>query len=207
MCTFTALLVLPFSSNTRAGVTNVGHLGTCHRMSALRELARPMLASIFVLQGLANFQNPEGGSPLAESIMGPLRERIAAMPAETEHVVRINGAVQATAGALLGLGVLPRLAALVVAGTLVPTTLAGHRYWEYEDPQERATQRIHFLKNAAMMGGLLLAVADTNGNPSLSWRRRHAMRVANSYLAAMTHAVTDAAEQIADAAHAAAAPR
>jgi putative oxidoreductase len=176
-------------------------------MSALREFARPMLASIFVLQGLANFQNPGGVSPLAESVVGPLRESFPAMPAETEQVVRVNGAVQAAAGALLGLGVLPRLAALVVAGTLVPTTLAGHRFWTYEDPQERAAQRIHFLKNAAMLGGLLLAVADTNGNPSLSWRRRHAMRVANSYLTAMTHAVTDMTEQIADAAHVAAASR
>jgi uncharacterized membrane protein YphA (DoxX/SURF4 family) len=166
-----------------------------------------MLASIFVLQGLHNFQNPEGVAPLAEPIVTPLREHIPAMPAETEHAVRINGAVQAAAGTLLGLGVLPRLAALVMAGTLVPTTLAGHRFWEVEDPQERAMQRIHFLKNVTMMGGLLLAIADTNGNPSLSWRRRHARKVANSYMSAMTHAVTDAAGQIADAAHAAAAPR
>jgi putative oxidoreductase len=176
-------------------------------MSALREIARPMLASIFVLQGLQSFQHPEAVSPLAEPVVKPLRERVSAVPAETEHAVRVNGAVQAAAGTMLGLGVLPRLAALVMAGTLVPVTIAAHRFWEIEDPHERARQRIHFLKNVTMMGGLLLAVADTNGNPSLRWRRRHAMRVANSYLSAMTEAVTGAAEQFADAAHAAAAPR
>jgi hypothetical protein len=68
-------------------------------------------------------------------------------------------------------------------------------------------QLVQFLKNVTMMGGLLLAVADTNGNPSLSWRRRHAVTVAQSYVSAMTQAVSDAAEQIADAAHAAAATR
>jgi putative oxidoreductase len=167
-----------------------------------------MLASIFVAQGVQSFQNPERVSPLAEPVVRPIRERIPAMPAETEHAVRINGAVQATAGTMLGLGVLPRLAALAIATTLVPTTLAGHRFWQVEDPQERSMQRIQFLKNLTMMGGLLLAVADTNGNPSLSWRRRHAARVANGYLAAMTQAVTGAAEEFADAAHAAAtAPR
>jgi putative oxidoreductase len=166
-----------------------------------------MLASIFVAQGWQQFQNPERVSPLAEPVVQPLRERIPAVPAETEHAVRINGAVQATAGTMLGLGVLPRIAALAIAGTLVPTTLAGHRFWEIEDPQERAAQRIHFLKNLTMMGGLLLAIADKNGNPSLSWRRHHAARVANGYLAAMTQAVTGAAEEFADAAHAAAAPR
>jgi putative oxidoreductase len=175
-------------------------------MSALRELARPMLASIFVLQGLHNFQDPAGVSPLAEPVVKPLRERVPALPAETEHAVRINGAVQATAGTMLGLGLLPRLAALVMAGTLVPTTLAGHRFWEIQDPKERAQQRIHFLNKMTMMGGLLLAIADTDGRPSFSWRRRHAARVANGYLAAMTQAVTGAAEQFADAAQAAAAP-
>jgi uncharacterized membrane protein YphA (DoxX/SURF4 family) len=176
-------------------------------MSALRELARPMLASIFVLQGLQSFQKPEGVAPLAEPVVKPLRDRISAMPAETEQAVRINGAVQAAAGTLFGLGVLPRLAALVMAGTLVPTTLAGHRFWDVDDPQDRAAQRIQFLKNMTMMGGLLLAVADTNGNPSLSWRRRHAAKVANSYFSAISHALTDAAGQVADAAHAAAAHR
>jgi uncharacterized membrane protein YphA (DoxX/SURF4 family) len=35
------------------------------------------------------------------------------------------------------MGWFPRLSAAVLAGTLVPTTLAGHRYWEIEDKQER----------------------------------------------------------------------
>jgi len=149
-----------------------------------------MLASIFVAQGLQNFENPERVAALAEPLVQPLRERIPAVPAETEHAVRINGAVQAAAGTMLGLGVLPRLAALVIAGSLVPTTLAGHRFWEVQDPQERGMQRIHFLKNLAMMGGLLLAIVDTNGNPSLSWRRHHAAKVASRHLAGLTHAVT-----------------
>jgi putative oxidoreductase len=166
-----------------------------------------MLASIFVAQGWQQLQDPERVSPLAEPVVRPLRERIPVLPAETEHAVRINGAVQATAGTMLGLGVLPRLAALAIAGTLVPTTLAGHRFWEIEDPRERAMQRVHFLKNLTMMGGLLLAIADTNGNPSLSWRRRHVTRVADRYFSAVSQLVTDAADQFADAARAAAAPR
>ena len=42
----------------------------------------------------------------------------------------------------------------VVAGV----TLAGHRFWGEEDPPARGEQTIQFLKNAAMMGGLLLVV-------------------------------------------------
>ncbi|MBO0833929.1 MAG: DoxX family protein [Actinobacteria bacterium] len=169
-------------------------------MSALRELARPMLASIFVIQGMQNFENPEGVAPLAEPVVRPMHQRIPAVPAEAEQAVRINGGIQAAAGAMLALGVLPRLAALAIAGTLVPTTLAGHRFWEHSDPQERAKHRIQFLKNLTIMGGLLLAIADTDGKPSLTWRRHHATRP----LAGLTHAVSDVASSFTDAAQAAA---
>jgi uncharacterized membrane protein YphA (DoxX/SURF4 family) len=159
-----------------------------------------MLASIFVIQGMHNFEHPEGVAPLAEPVVAPLKERIPAMPRETEHAVRINAAIHMTAGALLGLGVLPRLAALAIAGTMVPTTLAGHPYWDVTDPKERATQRVQFLKNLTMMGGLLLAVADTGGNPSLSWRRRHASKLLNSYASGWTHAMNGVAAEFAHAA-------
>lgn len=63
-----------------------------------------------------------------------------------------------------------------LAGSLVPTTLAGHRFWEETDKQERAAQQIHFLKNLSMLGGLMLAALDTEGRPSATLRVRHAVR-------------------------------
>jgi putative oxidoreductase len=39
-------------------------------------------------------------------------------------------------------------------------------------------QRVHFLKNLAMFGGLLIAAGDTAGRPSLAWRSRHAVQEA-----------------------------
>jgi len=64
--------------------------------------------------------------------------------------VRANAGLRVGAGGLLLLGVLPRLAA-----SLVPTSLAGHQFWKKEGP-ERKQQLVHFLKNAATIGGLLL---------------------------------------------------
>ena len=60
----------------------------------------------------------------------------------------------------------------------MPTTIAGHRFWEAQDDMTAAQQRIHFLKNLTMFGGLLIAAADTAGEPSLAWRTRHAARSA-----------------------------
>jgi len=91
------------------------------------------------------------------------------VPLDTTTLVQLNGAVQVGAGIMLAIGRAPRLSALVLAGTLVPTTLAGHRFWEEEDPQVRTQQRTQFLKNATMLGGLILAAVDTGGRPSLAW--------------------------------------
>ncbi len=134
-----------------------------------------MLASIFVVQGYQTLRRPEQVAPAAEPVVRPLADRMSFLTDDTEQAVRINGAVHLVAGSLLAAGRLPRLSALALAVTLVPTTWAGHRFWEAEDEQERAQQKIHFLKNLTMMGGLLIAAADTGAKPSVVWRSRHAL--------------------------------
>lgn len=92
---------------------------------------------------------------------------------DDESLVRANGAIQLGAGILLATNRLPRVASAALAVTLVPTTLGGHRWWEAQGT-ERAIQRFNFLKNVALLGGLILAAADTEGEPSLAWRLRNA---------------------------------
>lgn len=73
-----------------------------------------------------------------------------------ELAVRFNGAAMLAGGAALALGVLPRAAALGLAASLVPTTLAGHPYWRMTDPQARQMNRIQVLKNLGLAGGLVV---------------------------------------------------
>ncbi|MEU5185103.1 DoxX family protein, partial [Streptomyces longwoodensis] len=145
-------------------------------MTLLRLVGRPLLASMFVSGGLQSLRAPEQVSPVAEPVVRPVTDQVTALPDRTEDVVRLTGAVQVAGGLLLATGRVPRVAALALAATLVPTTWAAHRFWEAEDPEERTQQRLHFLKNLSMLGGLLIAAADTGGNPSLAWRGRHAAR-------------------------------
>jgi uncharacterized membrane protein YphA (DoxX/SURF4 family) len=84
------------------------------------------------------------------------------LPDNTEQLVRLNAAVHVVFGLLLARGRLPRLSAAVLAASLVPTTVAGHRFWEEETPQGKAAQRSHFAKNLAILGGLLIAATDGN---------------------------------------------
>jgi putative oxidoreductase len=152
-------------------------------MPVLRAIARPMLASIFAIQGFDTLLHPERKVAQAEPVVRPVADRVPAVPNSTEQAVRISGAVQVLGASLLAVGKLPRLSALAIAATLVPTTLAGHRFWEAEDDKDRAQQRIHFLKNVSMFGGLLIAAGDTAGQPSLAWRGRHAAKTARREVA------------------------
>ena len=103
-----------------------------------------------------------------------LRKYVPQLPEDPKTLVRINGAAQMGAALMLATGRMPRTLGAVLAATLVPTTAAGHRFWEEKDPQKKATQRIHFFKNASMLGGLLLAAVDTEGKPGVAWRARRA---------------------------------
>ena len=138
-------------------------------MSLVRRVARPMLASMFVVGGADQLKHPSAKTEVAEPVVNRLAPALR-LPADTELLVRANGVVMVTAGTMLALGKLPRVAAVALAVTLVPTTLAAHPYWREEDPDARARQRIQFLKNLGLLGGLALAAVDTEGRPGLAYR-------------------------------------
>ncbi len=130
-------------------------------MSMLEALGRPMLASMFLWGGADSLRNPESKVKPATRVVDPLAHR-SNLALDTAQLVRVNGAVQVLGGVALATGTAPRLAATALAASLVPTTAAGHRFWEEQDAATRRQQKIHFLKNVSMLGGLL-AVA---GAPS-----------------------------------------
>jgi uncharacterized membrane protein YphA (DoxX/SURF4 family) len=107
----------------------------------------------------------------------PLLQRVVPqLPSDPETLVRLNGAAQVAAALALATGRAPRTSAVVLAASLVPTTAAGHRFWEQSDPAARAGQRAHFFKNVSMLGGLIIAAGDTEGQPGVLWRTRRAAK-------------------------------
>ena len=124
-----------------------------------RRIARPLMAGIFVSGGIDAFRNPGPRAERVEPVIGRVGESLP-LPDDTVTLVRLNAAVHIVAGTTLALGKLPRLSAAVLAASLVPTTAAGHRFWEEESPQAKGMQRTHFLKNLAILGGLIIAATD-----------------------------------------------
>ena len=133
-------------------------------LAPLRPAARIITGSTYVLLGFDALRAPGARVEQAGPVLAAVRKAVP-LPEDDELVVRANAAVQVLCGALLMAGRAPRLASLALAGSLIPTTLAGHSYWTIEDPDVRKIQRIQFHKNLAMIGGLLFAALDEPRTP------------------------------------------
>lgn len=72
-------------------------------------------------------------------------------------------AIELVSGAALLFGLGQRLAAWVLAGFVVAATLAFHAFW-LVPAEQFADQLTHFLKNGAIVGGLLLIARGDRGD-------------------------------------------
>ena len=141
-------------------------------MSFVRFLARPMLASSFVLAGMDKLKNADDTA----AQLSPLLRRTAdALPFQPNEkvVARVIGGTQIGAGVCFALGKSARLAATLLA---VISVLNGYVEWRSADTsskEARDARRKQLLKNVTLTGGVLLAAVDTAGKPSLAWRAGH----------------------------------
>ncbi|MFG3524732.1 DoxX family protein [Nocardia nova] len=169
----------------------------------IRRLARPLLASVFVVDGVDTLMHPEPRAQAATTLVSHGEQRLpdsvsAKLPSDPAKVVRINAIVRVGAGTLLALNRAPRLSSLALAVTVIPATVTEQDFWNESDAQQRAAKRTAFLKDVGLLGGLLIAAADTEGKPSLGWRGRRAARKAAAALpftAATTDTVRDRLQQ------------
>jgi uncharacterized membrane protein YphA (DoxX/SURF4 family) len=159
-------------------------------MSSVRTAARAMLAGIFVANGAQGLANPDRLVSEAKSVtdrIAPSLKRIhPTLPDDPRTLVQLDHAAMLVGGLLL-VTPLRRPAALLLAGSLIPTTLAAHRFWKLDDPSARGPQSTQFLKNLGLFGGLLLAALDTEGRPGLRWRTAHLISEANRSVQRTAH--------------------
>lgn len=118
----------------------------------LNLVARPLLAAVSVANGIETLINPkakiESTAPL-----------LAKAPVNPALAVQAGAAVQIVAGLLMALGRAPRVAAMVLAADMLPTTVAENPFSAPRSPDARA----NFLSNCGMLAGLLLAIAAPAG--------------------------------------------
>lgn len=115
---------------------------------ALNFLSRTLLAGIFIGSGIDKLKNPKQTIEYMKAYGIPLR------PA----ALTIASAVEILGGLSLLTGYKSKIAASTLLGFLAPTTLIFHRFWSEPEDQKKM-QQINFMKNHAIMGGLLQIAA------------------------------------------------
>ncbi|HEY2588214.1 MAG TPA: DoxX family protein [Tepidisphaeraceae bacterium] len=117
---------------------------------------RLLMSAIFILSGITKLTHLSG---------------MASMVHMNPGLLAVAGAVELVGGAMLLLGLWPRLGALALFLFLIPTTLMFHNFWA-APPEHYQEQQINFLKNLAIMGGLLMVLAYGSGPLSVLPERR-----------------------------------
>ena len=144
----------------------------------IRRIARPLLSAVFIGQGVDSLRNPESAAAAAGPAVDSLRTLPdpvgSSIPSDARTFAQINAAVQIGGGLLLATGKAPRMASAALAFTVLPANLGAHMFWSESDPQVKAQKRREFLTDLSLLGGLMIASADTAGKPSLGWRGRRA---------------------------------
>lgn len=130
-------------------------------MNVLETGARAALGWVFVQAGAGVVRAPDIPAKKAEPVLAAIRKAVPVGLPDDVALVRLNAAAQVAGGTALALGIMPRSAAAVLIGSIIPTTVGGHRFWELAPGAERNNQRNHFLKNLSIAGGLLHVLAAT----------------------------------------------
>ncbi|ORV85966.1 DoxX family protein [Mycobacterium interjectum] len=156
----------------------------------IRRIARPLLSAVFIGQGIDSLLNPKPAAEAAAPAVDGLRALPdpvgSSIPSDPQTFAQINAAVQIGGGLLLATGKAPRIASAALAFTVLPANLGAHMFWSESDPALKAQKRKDFLTDLSLLGGLMIASADTAGKPSLGWRgRRAAERLSERVSAAL----------------------
>jgi putative oxidoreductase len=127
-----------------------------NQSDALALVGRVLLGLIFVLSG---FQKLMGYSGLVATLTG----KGLPMP---EVLGVLTVAIELGTGLLLVVGWKARWAALLLFLFVIPVSLTFHNFWTMEGAQA-AMNKIQFLKNVSIMGGMLLVAAFGPGRYSV----------------------------------------
>jgi len=143
----------------------------------LRRIARPLFATWFITEGLDVVRHPGVHAVDARGALARLERRL---PTELPDVsdrqlslaVQAHGAALAGAGALLAFGKAPRTAALALAVLTAPLVVVNlpDKDADRRDPVLRKARRERLVRALAFTGGAILAGADLEGRPGISWR-------------------------------------
>jgi len=124
---------------------------------ALLLLGRILLAGVFLVAGLRNIMAPAATAGYFAKLGMPMAEVMVWVAV----IIEVGGAL------MLISGWKSRYAALVIALFVLIATFMAHRFWTISDAAQYGNQLNHFLKNFAIIGGLMFVAACGPGSMSV----------------------------------------
>jgi putative oxidoreductase len=128
--------------------------------NAVALVGRILLAIIFIVSGFGKITGYDGTAGYMAAKGMPMVQVLLPLTI----LVELGGAL------LLLVGFKARWAALLLFLFMIPVTLIFHAFWGLPDANAAQMQQIHFLKNLAIMGGMLMVYAFGPGTLSVDKR-------------------------------------
>jgi putative oxidoreductase len=126
---------------------------------------RIMLSAIFIISGFAKLTDPSAAVGYMNSAGVP----------SADVLVYIAGSAELLGGLALAFGFLARVAAVGLVALVILINYFMHGFWALDGAQ-REMQMAQFVKNLAIMGGLLMVVAHGPGRASIDARLRRPLQ-------------------------------
>ena len=139
----------------------------------LRLISRPMLAAVFIHDGVDALLHPDDHVERFRK-MEPTLEKLGAPPVLTSDaklLSRIAGAATAVTAVGLAIGKYPRICALILAVVNLPITIVNNPVWAAKTDTERKDYTRGLVVGGSLAGGLGMALVDSYGQPSFKVRR------------------------------------
>jgi putative oxidoreductase len=111
-------------------------------------VGRILIAAIFLVSGIAKLTDLDGTVGYMTGVGIPYARQLAV----------VAGLAEIAGGLALVFGFLTRIGALGLFIYMIPTTLLFHAFWTFEGAEQKM-QMVNFMKNLAIMGGLLTVFA------------------------------------------------
>lgn len=108
-------------------------------------IGRILFGSFFLYSGINHLRHAKSIAPYAESKGVPAGEL----------AVKLTAVPLIAGGASILLGVKPRLGAMAILGFLAGVSPIMHDFWSHEDPNQRMSEMVNFMKNIALAGSAL----------------------------------------------------
>lgn len=139
-------------------------------MNPIRVFARPLLASVFIVDAVDALRHTEDHvakmAPV-DGVIEKVTDAVPSLPKNRRTLVRLHAGVTLAAGLCFALGKAPRTSATLLALTSLPAAVVAH---PVRTKAQREENLSGLLAKAAAIAGLAFAAADRQGAPSLGWR-------------------------------------